>query len=300
MKDLVWRRKGQKRRKNFIIFSDSLAGVKPRIGAPWRKEKVNGVLGATVQVDVTAFYITVSDSDDYGLDVSALYQAGTHGGVVGGLSGLLPSLATTGGSGNVGILSPTGGGNNFNTHFAGSQIYLNAVTKSQHNADLRTATVIGRNGMPMPIDLSTNQDIVRSLTSAVGLQYGTTSVTAQTTTINYGFSLTALARIISPGVVNVFLAFSANDLTNLENFQIGTTGTVELATIDNRSVWTEMPLRSGQTLVMAGTEQMKTQRTSQGVGDNLMVNPLGSAHNGSVARTRLLLLVTPTILATPK
>lgn len=261
--------------------------------------QMNAILGTTISVEIAAIYITVNDNDNYALDLSALYQAGTQGGVSAGLRGLLPSLSTTGGSGSVAILNPTNGGNNFNTHFAGSQIFLNAVSTSQRLADYRTATATGRNGVPMPITLTTNQDIVRSLTNAVGLQTGTTSVTAQTSTINYGFSLTALPRVIAPGIVNVFLSFSANDLTNLENFQIGDTGTVELATIDNRTVWTEMPLKSGQTLVLAGTEQEKVNRTDQGLGDtwNFL---LGGQKVGGVIRTRLILLVTPTIIAAPK
>ena len=262
-------------------------------------DQMNAILGATVSVQVAAIYIMVNDNDNYALDLAALYQAGTQGGLTGGLSGLMPSLSTTGGSGSVAILAPKAGGNNFNTHFAGSQIFLNAVSTSQRLADYRTATATGRNGVPMPITLTTNQDIVRSLTNAVGLQTGTTSVTAQTSTINYGFSLTALPRIVAPGVVNIFLSFSANDLTNLENFQVGTTGTVELATIDNRTVWTEMSLRSGQTLVLAGTEQEKVTRTDKGIGDSLNFL-LGGERVGGVLKTRLVLLVTPTIMAAPK
>jgi type IVB pilus formation R64 PilN family outer membrane protein len=262
-------------------------------------DQMNAILGTTISVEIAAIYITVNDNDNYALDLSALYQAGTQGGVSAGLSGLLPSLSTTGGSGSVAILNPATGGNNFNTHFAGSQIFLNAVSTSQRLADFRTATATGRNGVPMPITLTTNQDIVRSLTNAVGLQTGTTSVTAQTSTINYGFSLTALPRVIAPGVVNVFLSFSANDLTNLQNFQVGNTGSVELATIDNRTVWTEMPLKSGQTLVLAGTEQEKVNRTDQGLGDSWNFL-LGGQKVGGVVKTRLVLLVTPTIIAAPK
>ena len=262
-------------------------------------DQMNVILGATVSVEVAAIYITVNDNDNYALDLAALYQAGTQGGLSAGLSGLVPSLSTTGGSGSVAILTPKTGGNNFNTHFAGSQIFLNAVSTNQRLADYRTATATGRNGVPMPITLTTNQDIVRSLTNAVGLQTGTTSITAQTSTINYGFSLTALPRIVAPGVVNVFLSFSANDLTNLENFQVGNTGTVELATIDNRTVWTEMPLKSGQTLVLAGTEQEKVNRTDQGLGDSWNFL-LGGQKVGGVIKTRLVLLVTPTIMAAPK
>ncbi len=262
-------------------------------------DQMNAILGATVSVEIAAIYVTVNDNDNYALDLAALYQAGTQGGITAGLSGLMPSLSTAGGSGSVAILAPKTGGNNFNTHFAGSQIFLNAVSSSQRLADYRTATATGRNGVPMPITLTTNQDIVRSLTNAVGLQTGTTSVTAQTSTINYGFSLTALPRIVAPGVVNVFLSFSANDLTNLQNFQIGNTGTVELATIDNRTVWTEMPLKSGQTLVLAGTEQEKVSRADQGVGDSWNIL-LGGQRAGTVIKTRLVLLVTPTILAAPK
>jgi hypothetical protein len=52
--------------------------------------------------------------------------------------------------------------------------------------------------------------------------------------------------------------------------------------------------------VLAGTEQQKVQRTADGIGDNFFPNPFGSQRIGAVTRTRLLLLVTPTVIATPK
>jgi hypothetical protein len=60
-----------------------------------------------------------------------------------------------------------------------------------------------------------------------------------------------------------------------------------------------MPLKSGQTLVLAGTEQEKVSRADQGVGDSWNIL-LGGQRAGTVIKTRLVLLVTPTILAAPK
>lgn len=60
-----------------------------------------------------------------------------------------------------------------------------------------------------------------------------------------------------------------------------------------------MPLKSGQTLVLAGTEQEKASKTDQGIGDSWNFL-LGGQRVGTMIKTRLVLLVTPTIMAAPK
>jgi len=258
-------------------------------------DSMNKILSATIAVEVSAIYITVDETDNYGLDLNALYQAGAQ---KFSLNGLVPSITQAPGTGSIAILSPPAGANNFSTHFAGSQLFLNAVSSSNRLADYRSATVTGRNGVAMPIALATNQDIVRSLQFAVGLQSGAASTSASTSTINYGFSLQVLPRLIAPDIVSVFISFTANDLTNLQNFVVGTAGTLELATMDSRSFWNESPLHVGQTLVIAGTEQEKVNPQSSGFGSakNWL---LGGQLTNEVTRTRLILLVTPSIMALP-
>jgi type IVB pilus formation R64 PilN family outer membrane protein len=258
-------------------------------------DSMNKLLAATIAIEVSAIYITVDDLDNYGLDLNALYQVGAQ---KYSLNGLLPSLSQSPGTGSIAILSPPAGANNFATHFAGSQLFLNAVSSSNRLADYRSATVTGRNGVAMPIALATNQDIVRSLQFAVGLQSGAASTSASTSTINYGFSLQVLPRLVAPDIVSVFISFTANDLTNLQDFPVGNAGSLELATIDSRSFWNESPLRVGQTLVIAGTEQEKVipQRSGIGSVNNWL---LGGQIKNEVIRTRLILLVTPSIMALP-
>lgn len=260
--------------------------------------QLNRILSATVAVEVTALYISVSDNDNYGLDIQALYNAGSAGGYGTGFTGLLPTLtSTTAGTGNLAILSPPAGSGRSSSHFAGSQILLNAVSSSSRLADYRTATVVGRNGVAMPVSLTTNQDLVRSVTASTPDVFGHITVTAATDTLNYGFTMQVLPRVIAPGKVSVFLTFSNNDLTSLTDFAVGGTGSsVQLATLDNRSLWNEITLNSGQTLVLAGTEQDRGTIDQQGIGSPTSWL-LGGSNSGKAARTRLILLVTPTVVA---
>ena len=263
-------------------------------------DQLNGIIGTTVAVEVTALYITVADNDNYGLDVQALFNAGANGGYTVGLAGLLPALSTLPGTSNLGILSPPSGSTKASSHFAGSQILLNTVSSSSRLADYRTATVTGRNGVAMPVSMVTNQDIVRKITSTVNALTGQATLAATTDTINYGFTMQVLPRVVAPGTVSVFLTFVNNDLTNLVDFAIGNQGTnVQLSTVDSRSLWNEITLKSGQTLVMAGTEQDRSNVDRQGMGspDNWA---LGGSNNAKVLRTRLILLVTPTIVEVPR
>ena len=263
-------------------------------------DQLNGILSTTIAVEVAALYVTVADNDDYGLDIQALYKAGTGGGFAAGLAGLVPTLAAQQGTANLGILTPPAGANRTTSHLAGSQIFLNAVSSRSRLADYRTATVTGRNGVAMPVSMTTSQDVVRAITSSVNDVTGRLTVSANSDTINYGFTMQVLPRVVAPGTVSVFLTFANNDLTSLVTFPIGTDGSqVQLSTIENRSLWNEITLKSGQTLVMAGTEQDHSSLDQKGIGSPTSWF-LGGSNDAKTQRTRLILLVTPTIVGTTR
>ncbi|MDA8232806.1 MAG: hypothetical protein M0006_15855 [Magnetospirillum sp.] len=254
--------------------------------------EINAILSVNVYVQVTAFYVTVTDTDTYGFDLNALWTAGQNGGLQLGLASVLPTLATAAGTGSLAILSPTNGSS---AHLAGTQVFANALSQTGHLAEVRTGYALCKNGTPTPISMTTDQDIVTQIAFNTVAQAGTASTTATATTINYGFSLQVIPRVVSPTEVDLFYTFNETDLDNLTNYSLGASGSLELATMDKRNLWNDMVLHSGQTLITAGTEQNRLQHDKTGIGDANFWGAGGSS-NAKVIRTRLILLVTPTIV----
>lgn len=254
--------------------------------------ELNAVLSTSVAVEVSAIFISTTKEDDFGLDLEGLYEAGING-ISAKMAGVVPSLSQATGTASIGILTPPTGVHA--SHLAGSQIYLRAVSSADRLADFRTGNTVCKNGTPTPIALTTDQDIVRSITFNTVAQAGAASTSANADTINYGFALQVLPRVVSPTEVNILVTFNGTDLTSLTNYSLGSQGSLELATLDKRTLWNEMTLTSGQTLVVAGAEQERVEHSDSGFGDpsNWF---LGGSKTGTITRTRLILLVTPTIV----
>ncbi len=253
---------------------------------------LNTMLAANVAVEVTAIHINVDETDDYALSLDALYKSGVTG--VGlALNGLLPTLAQNVGTGSIAILQPAGGQGS--SHFSGSKVFLNAVSSAGRLADSRTVSVVAQNNTPTPLQLTTSKDIIKSIQFNTLSQTGTSSVSTTPETIEYGYSFQVIPRVLGRGEVGLVITLTVSDLTALEEKSVGDSQVLQLATIDARKFKNEITLTSGQTLVVAGYDQMRSTRNDRGLGSSGFWL-FGGGKKGQVQRTRLLLLVTPTIL----
>ena len=255
-------------------------------------ERINAILSKRVAVEVAAIFINIDDQDDYGLSIDALFQDAVSGLNLAQRS-LVPALSQIGSS-SIGILNATGS----NSRFNGTQLMLRAVASQGRLADYRIGTTIAQSNTVTPITLTREQDIVNSVSTVVNGN-GVVTSTAETETLNTGFSLQILPRVVGDDEVHLTLAMASSDITALTDFQVGAQQTIQLATIDARQLKNEVVMSSGETLILSGYEQERVVRNDSGIGspDNWF---LGGQTTGQVQRTRLILMVTPTIVSEPQ
>ena len=258
-------------------------------------ENLNEVLNPRVAVEVALISIDVDDQDDFGLNLEALWRNAATGAQI-GLTGLAPAIQAQGGTGSVAILSPPPG--SALSAFATSRLLVRAVAQANRLADYRTGTVVTQNNRAAPIQLITNRDIVKSVDLNVFAEAGLATSTARTETLKYGYTLMILPRVVGRGQISVLLSLTNSDLTNLEGRAIDTTE-VQLATVDSREITSEVVLGHGETLILSGYEQTRLLHKATGVGDAEFFG-LGGAKAAQKKRTRLLVVVTPTILKPPR
>lgn len=254
-------------------------------------EGLNKILSQRIAIEVTAILVDVTDGDDYGLNLNAVWKDATTG-LTAGFAGLIPSLVTQTGTGSIGIINAPAG-----TSLAavsGSELFIRAVSTAHRLADYQTGSTVTQNNSPSPIQLTTNQDIVKSIAfSSVTL--GATTATAQSTTIPYGYALQVLPRVVGDNRIAFFASLTESDLSSLVNFAIGTSGSLQLATTDVRAFKNELTVASGETLVISGFEHNRVSHDGQGVG-SADFPFLGGTRTAAVKRTRIILMLTLTLM----
>ncbi|MEQ9587282.1 MAG: hypothetical protein RJS97_04970 [Parvibaculaceae bacterium] len=256
-------------------------------------ERINEILSKRVAVEVAAIFINIDDQDDFGLSIDALFQDAVSGLNVAQRS-LVPALSQIG-STSIGILDAT---DSPNSKFNGTELMLRAVSSNDRLADYRIGTTIAQSNTVTPITLTREQDIVNRI-STVNEGIGIVTSTAQTETLNIGFSLQVLPRVVGDNEVHLTLALASSDLTALENFQVSAQQTIQLATVDARQLKNEVVMSSGETLILSGYEQERVVRGDTGLGSSDLWF-LGGEKSGQIQRTRLILMVTPTIVGEPQ
>lgn len=256
-------------------------------------ERINAVLSRRVAVEVAAIFINIDDQDNYGLSIDALFNDAVSGLNVAQRS-LVPALSQVG-STSIGILNAT---DSPNSHFNGTELMLRAVASQGRLADYRIGTTIAQSNTVTPITLTREQDIVSRVSTVTGGN-GVVTSTAETETLNIGFSLQVLPRVVGDDEVHLTLAVASSDLTGLEDFQVGQDQTIQLATVDARQLKNEVVMSSGETLILSGYEQERVTRNDIGTGSSDFWG-LGGESRGQVEKTRLILMVTPTIVGEPQ
>jgi type II secretory pathway component GspD/PulD (secretin) len=146
-----------------------------------------------------------------------------------------------------------------------------------------------------------------------------TEVDMETDTLNYGFSMEILPRILDHGRLIVLFSLTISDLLSLEQFSSssGTMGgsssgendgdssggdkettIVQLPKMQMRGFMQEIAMRSGSTLVLTGFEKVQDSTKTAGIGKPKMSLLGGQAYNNN-SRDVLVVLLTPEVLESP-
>lgn len=244
--------------------------------------ELNRDYGRRIAVEVAALYVDIDDQSDTGLDLQMTLNKGN---VNAGTNALLPSIQSVAGTSSVGLIPAASGGRSF---LAGTTAFIQAVASQDKLVDYKTGITITNSSIPGIIDLTTDQKIIQQVAVNGQTQTGLVSTSTQPTTISYGSSLQVLPRVTDDGEVLVQVNFKNSDLIALTPQTVSDV-TLYLDTISRRALESGLSLRSGETLVVSGFEQMRAT-----VNRNTAFTGYGKSVE--VHNTRLILIITPTIL----
>lgn len=243
-------------------------------------EGENKALSRQVAVNVTVLSVTLTDSDEYGINWSAVYNTlNRH-------YGISNTYAPSSGTNPVGFTAGILG----SSKFSGTTALINALSEQGKVRRQTTASVVTLNNQPVPVQVARQTSYLQSAQTSIVAQVG--SVTSLTPgVVTAGFNMSILPHVLTNGTV--MLQFST-DISTLRGIRtITSNGTsIESPELDTRNFLQRVAMKSNETLIISGFEQTDDNLDRSGVGDprNFI---FGGGFKAKTNKEVIVVLITP-------
>lgn len=250
-------------------------------------DQLNEFTTKQVLLNVKVLNVTLSSNDEMGINWNAIYtnladQYGLR------LSNAL-NASSEAISGSVSILE---GGN---SRFAGSDLIVNALAQVGKVSVVTQPSVTTLNLEPVPVQ------VARQVSYLERVELGQTAQVGSTTSLTPGSVTTGFNMMLLPHILDdsrtVLLQYSMN-LSTLDNLRTASSGgsTIEIPEIDSRIFNQKVRLKSNETLIISGFEQLANDTRRSGVG-SARFWPFGGGARGNQRRDVIVVLITPVVIA---
>lgn len=284
---------------------DSVNGIISLTATPAEIKKVakfvneqNARLSRQVAISVKVLQLSTTNQDSYGLDLGGIFKGPDNRGshfqqaVVEGAPGLGTEVSS-----GLGV-----------TVLAGRWT-INSVMKAISSLGktnlITSGSVTTLNNKPAPIQVVKTQNYIKTSTKTTSGDSEFADFTTEVETIETGFTLDVLPRILEHGRLLVMFNMTLSDLLSMEKVYTGASGTttdtgsyIQNPVIESRGFSQEIAMKSGETLVLTGYERAENTIDKSGIGSpNNML--LGGTNVSGEGKTMLIVLLTPVVLESP-
>lgn len=243
----------------------------------------NRELNRQVVLNVQIYSVESRRSDQLGIDWDAVLN----------LSSVKATFTNAFTSANDAIAS--GGAMIVDGKGAGTKALVKALSEQGNVSVATQSSSLTTNLSAVPIQVALQQDYISDVTSEQTANVGS-SVSSTRSTITTGFNMTVLPYLM-PASSNMQLQFSVNmsDDPTMRTVPQGEKSSVELMKTRLKTFTQRVNMKSGQTLILSGYEQLNNTADHQGVGSSRFYG-MGGGASGAQNRTQLVMFVTPIIL----
>jgi type IVB pilus formation R64 PilN family outer membrane protein len=256
-------------------------------------KELNQRLSKQIAISVKVYNVALNDQEDFDLDVKAIFtEAGKYGvdigtGVASG--GIVP--AATGGASGIGWALL-----NTSSKWNGSNALVSALSKRGDVSVVTTASVTTVNGVPVPLQVGSLRDYVKKVTTTISDSGSQTQI--EPGSVTAGFNLHLVPRVDRSGDLLLQYGINISELTGSQDgFDTFETGgqTVQLRRMNQRNFIQQARIPNGNTLVLAGFEQVRSSANKSGLGPS-QIPFLGGKSTVAMQREIVVIAITPTIL----
>ena len=247
-------------------------------------ERENRTLGKQVMINVTVLAVSLSDEDNYGVNWDLVYndlfrRYGIKNTFVAGQNSTAFSA---------GILNTSG------SKWAGSSMIINALSTQGKVRKETSASVATLNHQPVPVQVARQTAYLKSSQTTISANVGTTT-SLSPGVVTSGFTMTVLPNVLDNGTVMLQFSTDISTLRQITTVSSGgssSSSQIQTPEIDTRNFLQRVAMKSGQTLVVSGFEQMESGVDKQGVGtpSNFLLGGGVGAHSNKEV---IVIVVTP-------
>lgn len=258
----------------------------------------NGRLSRQVAISVKVLQVTISDSDQYGLNLSAAFDDGkTSLALASATSSISDDVAK-----NLTMAVAPG-------HWKADAI-IKALSTQGSTTLVTSGTITTLNNKPAPIQVIRKQKYISEITKTnSGSDGDNYDISTETEEIETGFTMDVLPRILEHGRMLMMFNLTLSDLIELEKVYLNENPNgsstdasqgqyIQNPKIESRGFTQEVALKSGETLILTGYERVENQSTKEGVG-SATNSLLGGTAVAQKTRSVLVILLTPVVLESP-
>ncbi len=282
-------------------------------------QDLNEKMSRQVAISVKVLQVSLENADQYGLNLNAVFNSGSiSGNIIGPFT--QGSGASTAGQLTLALLD---------SKWKDSNAIIQALSTQGKTSLVTSTSVTTLNNKVAPVQVTTQENYVKETTiekDNYSSDNNSTSVEMDTDTLNYGFTMELLPRILDNGRLIMLFTMTLTDLISLTTFSSdgSTTGNgeeddssssgsgdssssgysngdvtvVQLPKMQTRGFVQEIAMRSGSTLVLTGFETVTNKTDTAGLGQPRM-SILGGKEFTNQNRNVLVILLTPEILISP-
>ena len=275
----------------------------------------NDKLSRQVAISIKVLQVQLLNENNYGLDLQAVFQNKNIDTSFSSPYSLTSAAATSTTSGllSMTLLRPS-------SKWKDSKAIIEAFSTQGKTSIVTSSSITTLNNKVAPVQITTAQNYVRevSVTNNYNSSNNSSDVDLDTDTLNYGFSMEILPRILDHGRLIILFTMTLSDLISLDTFSSegmggssssssggsdddddeGESTTVQLPKMQMRGFMQEIAMKSGSTLVLTGFEQVANATDTAGVGEAKM-NLLGGKAHDQHRRDVMVILMTPEVLESP-
>ena len=285
----------------------------------------NEKLSRQVAISVKVLQVQLDNTDNYGLNLSAAFNSSNIAATF--VSPYADASKATEGLLSMTLLRPS-------SKWKDSKALIEAFSTQGKTSLVTSSSVTTLNNKVAPVQITTSQNYVKetTVTNYNNSSSNDSEVALATDTLNYGFTMEILPRILDHGRLMVLFSMTLSELLDLEKFTSGSSAssddsssddsssgsgsdsesgsdsssssgggdrtTVQLPKIQLRGFLQEIAMTSGSTLVLTGFEQVHDTTKTSGDGQAKMGLLGGQAYNQNT-RDVMVILITPEILESP-
>lgn len=244
----------------------------------------NKIYAKQVLLNVQVYQVENTDGDNYGVDWSTVWSW------AGGKWGFdVSSAGNTGNGGTTFKLSGKGGS------LVNGNVALQALSKVGKTSLVTSGNVISLNGQTVPLNVSREVAYLQSSSTTVSGDSGVSSSTLTPGLVTEGFAMNFTPRVTDNNSIVMRYTVDLSTIETIENFTTEDgSSSIQLPQRSVRNFMQNVSVRSGETLVLTGFQQVQGNTKGEGVGSSKLWFLGGSKEVSSTNRT-IVIIVTPYI-----